>query len=493
MLLHLLLLLGAAHAVELGQDEDGITVVTAATFDQAVASHPNLFVEFFAPWCGVCASFAPEYAIAEKKRKQAGIRGTLAKIDATTADAAELKKRFGIAGFPTLYHFVDGVPVEWTQKPLTVATSSDILGYLSRFQGAGGPYEELASADDLASFSAKNDDAFIGCFHQDKHDSALAVFKRGCRDAIMRKQKVACAFTTAVEVCSGLNVEAPSAVSVRGKRTATKVLGSAVDFPAVRRFLVPPGRIASGSDIHADFNLFGKQLVALVPAGHESIGQITDLCAGVHASPLLGDLIGTTILSNPAQRFLSTFGLVPADLSTPHFVVVDLFSSKNESSVTKRFRSPPWTSLPDDQAVSAWLADVVAGKAKPFLRSAPVVDDAGSAVKTVVASSFSERVLDSTAGSFILFTLPQAKPRWLDYEMAAASKQLNSLVGMFDLRTNEIPMPKRWMSDNFPGNDLLESMPAAFFWPAGSAEPTRYLGEMDADSIAVFVAAELKK
>lgn len=387
------------------------------------------------------------------------------------------------------------MPVEWTQKALTVATSSDIVGYLSRFQGAGGPYEELASADDLASFSAKNDDAFIGCFHQDEHDSALAVFKRGCRDAIMRKQIIACAFTFTGEVMRILNVEAPSAVSVRGKRTATKVLGPAVDFPALRRFLVPPGRIASGSDIHADFHLFGKQLVALVPAGHKSISKITDLCAGVHASPLLGDLIGTTILSNPAQRFLSTFGLVPADLSeTPHFVVVDIFSSKNESLVTKRFRSPPWTSLPDDQAISAWLADVVAGKAKPFLRSAPVVDDAGSAVKTVVASSFSKRVLDSTAGSFILFTLPQAKPRWLDYEMAAASKQLNSLVGMFDLRTNEIPMPKRWISDNsLSGNGLLESMPAAFFWPAAPAEPTRYVGEMDADSIAVFVAAQLKK
>ena len=89
-------------------------------------------VKFYAPWCGHCKQFAPEYAIAAKNAKAKGI--ILAKLDATIHHKASQK--YKIQGFPTIKLFLNGEAINydgerkadpllsWIEKKITQAYST---------------------------------------------------------------------------------------------------------------------------------------------------------------------------------------------------------------------------------------------------------------------------------------------------------------------------------------------------------------------------------
>jgi len=79
------------------------TVLTAATFDDAIASHRITLVDFWATWCGPCQSMSPDL---EQVAKEAPADVLIAKVDVDSE--AELVKRFGIKSMPTIITFHEG-------------------------------------------------------------------------------------------------------------------------------------------------------------------------------------------------------------------------------------------------------------------------------------------------------------------------------------------------------------------------------------------------
>jgi protein disulfide-isomerase A1 len=77
------------------------------TFDEIVLDeNKDVFVEFYAPWCGHCKNLAPKYEELAKKLENARDKLVIAKIDATENDTPNSGVQ--IQGFPTLYLYPAG-------------------------------------------------------------------------------------------------------------------------------------------------------------------------------------------------------------------------------------------------------------------------------------------------------------------------------------------------------------------------------------------------
>jgi thioredoxin 1 len=74
-------------------------------FDETIQNNELVILDFWAPWCGPCKSFAPTYEAMSEK-----IDGvTLAKIN--TEDQQELAGKFQIRSIPTLMIFREQIAI----------------------------------------------------------------------------------------------------------------------------------------------------------------------------------------------------------------------------------------------------------------------------------------------------------------------------------------------------------------------------------------------
>ena len=84
------------------QIENDILILTDKTFNIALNEYDKLMVLFYAPWCGHCKKFHPEYEKAAKTLKKENI--ILAKVDGESNK--ELSTRFSLESYPTIKAFI---------------------------------------------------------------------------------------------------------------------------------------------------------------------------------------------------------------------------------------------------------------------------------------------------------------------------------------------------------------------------------------------------
>lgn len=80
-----------------------ITAVTAETFDQTLAEHPIVVLDFWATWCGPCRSYGPVFEAVSNKHPDI----FFGKVD--TDAQQELAGAFGIQSIPSTVFLRDKV------------------------------------------------------------------------------------------------------------------------------------------------------------------------------------------------------------------------------------------------------------------------------------------------------------------------------------------------------------------------------------------------
>lgn len=81
-------------------------MVVGSTFDEVVFDEAkDVFIEFYAPWCGHCKNLEPKYKQLAKKYKKYYEDLIIAKFDATANDAPP---EFEYKGFPTIFFVAAG-------------------------------------------------------------------------------------------------------------------------------------------------------------------------------------------------------------------------------------------------------------------------------------------------------------------------------------------------------------------------------------------------
>lgn len=132
--------------------DNGVLVLTDANFDDELAKHEFILVEFYAPWCGHCKKLTPEFEGAAEILSKNDPPIALAKVDAT--EQKTVAERFAVQGFPTLFWFKNGVKSEYTGG----RTKDTIVQWILK---KSGPPSTQVTCDALKDKVADESNKFI--------------------------------------------------------------------------------------------------------------------------------------------------------------------------------------------------------------------------------------------------------------------------------------------------------------------------------------------
>ncbi|MCB1864835.1 MAG: thioredoxin [Chromatiales bacterium] len=99
-----------------------VTELTQTDFDQTITDNGFVIVDFWAPWCGPCRSFAPVY------EKVSGEHDDIVFAKVNTEDETALAQMFGIRSIPTLMIFRDQIIIYSNPGALPESAFQDLIG-----------------------------------------------------------------------------------------------------------------------------------------------------------------------------------------------------------------------------------------------------------------------------------------------------------------------------------------------------------------------------
>ena len=120
-----------------------VAALDSARFAAEIPAHPFAIIDFWAPWCAPCRSFAPVFEATAARHPDI----LFAKID-TEAEPA-VAGHFGIRSIPTLMIFRDGIVV-FAQPGALPATALEQVVASARALDMDEVRREIANADGVA-------------------------------------------------------------------------------------------------------------------------------------------------------------------------------------------------------------------------------------------------------------------------------------------------------------------------------------------------------
>jgi len=99
-----------------------VVELTKDNFEEVVTNNPFVIVDFWAPWCGPCRSFAPTYEKVSEDHPDV----VFAKVN--TEDEQEIAAHFQIRSIPTLMIFRDKIIIFSEAGALPESAFRELVG-----------------------------------------------------------------------------------------------------------------------------------------------------------------------------------------------------------------------------------------------------------------------------------------------------------------------------------------------------------------------------
>jgi len=448
-------------------EEEGVLVLSAENFDQAISDNPYILVEFYAPWCGHCKSLAPEYAKAATKLKEDESPVKLAKVDATVESS--LAERFAVRGYPTLKFFKGSKASEYGGG----RTAEDILSWLAKKTGPAA--KTIQNKEDLQIFIDSADVVVVGFFEDVASKDAIQFL-----EAAAEIDEVPLAVVSSSDVATSQSVDGDAVVvfkkfdegrvQVPGTGITSqqiKDLVSANLLPLVVEFTQETAQKVFGGEVKNHLLLFISKESA------EFAGTVEEF--KIAAKDFKGKVlfIYIDIDNEDNERILEFFSLTKDDCPTIRLI--------NLSDDMTKFKPEVGMEIKSGQ-IKQFVEDFLANKLKPFLNSEEVPEDWDAApVKVLVGKNFHEVALDPSKNVLVEFYAP-----WCGH-----CKQLAPIwdeLGTKYADSNDIVIAKMDSTANELENIKINGFPTIKYFPAGeNAAVVDYNGERTLDGFVKFL------
>ena len=438
--------------------EKDVIILTDSTFDKAVEKYEYLLVLFYAPWCGHCKKFHPEYEKAATVLRKENLY--LSKVDATVEK--KLAEKYEIQGFPTVKLFIKGQPIEYTGG----RKESEVINWMRKKSGPAT--KDLKTVDEVEKFQ-KDNDVVLVYFGTDKTD--IEEFTKVARKnedfpfAVVQSEEVTKKFTKPRTVVLFKNFDEKKQELTEVKEKAIEQFIDKYSAPKVMKF-----------DEKAAQIIFGKALPAIMLYASEKSekwGEYEKLMRSV-SEKLNGKLkvVLTDIKEGMAARLAEYIGVKESDLPSVRIADTrtDLKKYNMEGEIT-------------EQNILKFVEDWENKKLKPHLKSAEEPKENKGDVLIVVGKTFERDVIKNDKDVMLLFYAPWCghckalHPKYEEVAKKLKEKNPKLVMAKIDATENEVE------SVNISG------FPTVKFYPGNKKDkaPLDYNGDRSVEDIIKFI------
>lgn len=438
--------------------EKDVIILTDSTFDKAVEKYEYLLVLFYAPWCGHCKKFHPEYEKAATVLRKENLY--LAKVDATVEK--KLAEKFEIQGFPTVKLFIKGQAIEYTGG----RRESEVINWMRKKTGPAT--KTLKTVEEVEKFQ-KDNDVVLVYFGSNKAD--IEEFTKVARKnedfpfGVVEAEDVIKKFSKAGTIVLFKNFD-------EGKRELTEIKEKAID-EFIDNFSAPK---VMKFDEKAAQIIFGKALPAIMLYASEKSekwGEYEKLMKSV-SEKLNGKLkvVLTDIKEGMAARLAEYIGIKENEL--PSVRIADTRADFKKYNMEGEI---------NEKNILKFVEDWENNKLKPHLKTAEEPKENNGDVFVVVGKTFEKEVINNDKDVMLLFYAPWCghckalHPKYEEVAKKLKEKNPKLLLAKIDATENEVE------SVNISG------FPTVKFYPGNKKDkaPLDYNGDRSVEDIIKFI------
>jgi len=445
-------------------EENGVLVLDERSFDETIKGNPFILVMFYAPWCGHCKQFAPEYAGAAKQLRVAKPPVPLAKVDATVE--TKLAEKYGVRGYPTLRLFVDGRDQEYTGG----RTEQSLVTWV--LKKAGPPAIVLEDTAAAEQFERENPTAVLGFFEQgSSHGEVFESAARQLEDLMF-------ATSTSPQVAARYGLTPPAIRMLYphdekvadfkgdlGKAAEIETFAKAYRHPAVGKF---DGETAP--ELFGD----GRPILFLFRERDEAGDAAEKVLREAARSLQRRLLVSIAGASEPMdQRLMDYVAVEPEELPTVR-LIADAMSAMTKYKLEGEITAA---------SITAFVGQYESGRLRPHLKSEESPASQPGPIHTLVGKTFEQVVKDPEKDVLVEFYAPWCGHcKKLEPIFKEVAKRLESvgtlIVAKMDSTANDAE-----------GVDV-EGFPSIMLWRGGKDKkdaPLEYDGDRDVESFVAWL------